>query len=167
VVHRPELRIDSDYEGHQAESEIGACHVYRLDPATGELRVVADDFERPNGLAFSADERRLYISDSRRKHIRAFTVTGAAAVSGGEIFATCEAGTFDGIRLDADGRIWAAAADGLHCFDPDGTLIGKLHVPEVVANFTFGGAKGNHLFICASSSLYSILVNVNGARYPR
>jgi gluconolactonase len=65
------------------------------------------------------------------------------------------------------GRIWAAAADGLHCFDPDGTLLGKLHVPEVVANFTFGGAKRNQLFICATSSLYSILVNFNGASYPR
>jgi sugar lactone lactonase YvrE len=110
--------------------------------------------------------------DSRRGHgvevdIRVFGVTGAAALNGGEVFATCDAGTFDGIRLDASGRIWAAAADGLHCFDPDGTLIGKLHVPEVVANFTFGGAKRNHLFICASSSLYSILVNFNGARYPR
>ena len=94
-------------------------------------------------------------------------MTGAAAVSSGEVFVTCDAGTFDGIRLDASGRIWAAAADGLHCFDPDGTLIGKLHVPEVVANFTFGGAKRNHLFICASSSLYSILVNFNGAPATR
>jgi gluconolactonase len=163
----PSYGIDSDYEGHLADSEIGACHVYRLDPATGALQVIADDFERPNGLAFSADERQLYISDSRRKHIRVFGVTGASAVSSGEVFATCDAGTFDGIRLDASGRIWAAAADGLHCFDPDGTLIGKLHVPEVVANFTFGGTKRNHLFICASSSLYSILVNFNGARYLR
>jgi gluconolactonase len=163
----PSYGIDSDYEGHRADSEIGACHVYRLDQATGALQVIADDFERPNGLAFSADERQLYISDSRRKHIRVFGVTGASTVSSGEVFVTCDAGTFDGIRLDASGRIWAAAADGLHCFDPDGTLIGKLHVPEVVANFTFGGAKRNHLFICASSSLYSILVNFNGARYPQ
>ena len=163
----PSYGIDSDYEGHRADSQIGACHVYRLDPATGALQVIADDFERPNGLAFSADERQLYISDSRRKHIRVFGVTGASAVNSGEVFVTCDAGTFDGIRLDTSGRIWAAAADGLHCFDPDGTLIGKLHVPEVVANFTFGGAKRNHLFICASSSLYSILVNFNGARYPR
>jgi gluconolactonase len=163
----PSYGIDSDYEGHRADSEIGACHVYRLDPATGTVGVVAGDFERPNGLAFSADERRLYISDSRRKHIRVFSVTDESALAGGEIFATSEAGTFDGLRLDATGRIWAAAADGLHCFDPDGTLIGKLRVPEIVANFTFGGAKRNHLFICASSSLYSILVNVNGVRYPR
>ena len=120
----PSYGIDSDYEGHRADSEIGACHVYRLDPATGALQVIADDFERPNGLAFSADERQLYISDSRRKHIRVFGVTGASAVSSGEVFVTCDAGTF-------------------------------------------GGAKRNHLFICASSSLYSILVNFNGARYPR
>jgi gluconolactonase len=163
----PSYGIDTDYEGRRADSEIGACHVYRLDPASGALQVIAGDFERPNGLAFSADEWQLYISDSRRKHIRVFGVTGASAVNGGEVFATCDAGTFDGIRLDASGRIWAAAADGLHCFDPGGTLIGKLHAPEVVANFTFGGAKRNHLFICASSSLYSILVNFNGVRYPR
>jgi gluconolactonase len=93
--------------------------------------------------------------------------SGASAINSGEVFATCDAGTFDSIRLGARGRIWAAAADGLHCFDPDGTLIGKLHVPEVAANFTVGDAKCSHLFICASSSLYSILVNFNGARYPR
>jgi gluconolactonase len=70
------------------------------------------------------------------------------------------------VRIDDGGRIWAAAEDGLHCFDPDGTLIGKLHVPEVVANFTFGGPKRNRLFICATSSLYSIMVNVTGVIYP-
>ena len=162
----PSYGIDTDYEGFRADSEIGACHVYRLDPASGALAVVADDFDRPNGLAFSADERQLYIVDSRRQHMRVFEVTGDT-LAGGAVFATCDAGNFDGIRLDAHGRIWGAAADGLHCFDPDGTLIGKLHVPEVVANFTFGGAKRNQLFICATTSLYSILVNFNGARYPR
>jgi gluconolactonase len=163
----PSYGIDTSYEGHQADSEIGACHVFRLDPASGELRVVADDFDRPNGLAFSADERTLYIVDSRRQHMRIFQVTDDSTLTGGEVFATCDAGNFDGIRLDASGRIWAAAADGLHCFDPDGTLLGKLHIPEVVANFTFGGAKRNHLFICATSSLYAILVNFTGASYPR
>ena len=163
----PSYGIDTSYEGYQADSEIGACYVYRLDPASGELRVVADDFDRPNGLAFSADEHALYIVDSRRQHMRIFQVTGDSTLTGGEVFATCDAGNFDGIRLDASGRIWAAAADGLHCFDPDGTLLGKLHIPEVVANFTFGGAKRNHLFICATSSLYAILVNFTAARYPR
>jgi gluconolactonase len=163
----PAYGIDSDYEGFRADSEIGACYVYRLDPASGAMRVVADDFDRPNGLAFSADERTLYIVDSARRHLRVFGVTGDAALTGGEVFATCTAGSFDGIRLDDRGRIWAAAGDGLHCFDPDGTLLGKLHVPEAVANFTFGGAKRNQLFLCATSSVYSILVNFNGARYPR
>jgi gluconolactonase len=162
----PSYGIDSDYEGFRADSEIGACYVYRLDPASEALLVVADDFDRPNGLAFSADERRLYIVDSRRQHMRAFGVAGDATLTGGRVFATCDAGNFDGIRLDHRGRIWAAAADGLHCFDPDGTLIGKLHVPEAVANFTFGGAKRNQLFICATTSLYSILVNFNAATYP-
>ena len=163
----PSYGIDTSYEGYQADSEIGACYVFRLDPASGELRVVADDFDRPNGLAFSADERTLYIVDSRRQHMRIFQVTQDSTLTGGEVFATCDAGNFDGIRLDASGRIWAAAGDGLHCFDPDGTLLGKLHIPEVVANFTFGGAKRNHLFICATSSLYAILVNFTAARYPR
>jgi len=163
----PSYGIDTSYEGYQADSEIGACYVYRLDPASGKLRVVADDFDRPNGLAFSADERMLYIVDSRRHHMRIFRVTDDSTLAGGEVFATCDAGNFDGIRLDASGRIWAAAPDGVHCFDPDGTRIGKLHVPEAVANFTFGGAKRNHLFICATSSLYAILVNFTAARYPR
>jgi gluconolactonase len=163
----PAYGIDSDYEGFRADSEIGACYVYRLDPATGDMRVVAGDFDRPNGLAFSADERTLYIVDSRRRHIRVFGVTAESTLTGGEVFGTCDTGNFDGIRLDSSGRIWAASPDGLHCFDPDGTLIGKLHVPETVANFTFGGAKRNQLFICATSSVYSILVNFNGASYPR
>jgi len=164
----PSYGIDSDYEGHQAPSEIGACHVYRVRPPDGEVRIVADDFTGPNGLAFSADERQLYIADSRERHIRRFDVGAGqdAALSGGEVFATCDAGAFDGIRLDAAGRIWAAAHDGLHCFDPDGTLLGKLRFPEIVANLTFGGPQRNTLLVCASSSLYSIRVNFTGARYP-
>jgi gluconolactonase len=162
----PSYGIDSDYEGHKAPSEIGACHVYRVTPDTGAVRVCADDFSRPNGLAFSSDEQQLYIGDSHRKHIRRFDVAGDAALSGGDVFATCDAGTFDGIRLDDAGRIWAAAHDGLHCFDPDGTLLGKLHIPEIVSNLTFGGAKRNDLYITASSSLYALRVTFSGAQYP-
>lgn len=162
----PSYGIDSDYEGHQAESEIGACNVYRVDPQTGETRIVADDFVRPNGLAFSADERQLYIVDTRERHIRRFDVAQDATLSGGAVFATCDAGSFDGLRLDALGRIWAAAHDGVHCFDPDGTLLGKLHLPEIVSNLTFGGPKRNDLFITATSSLYAIRLGVTGARYP-
>jgi gluconolactonase len=162
----PAYGIDTDYEGHRAESEIGACHVYRIDPASGEVRIVADDFERPNGLAFTLDERRLYVVDTRRKHIRLFDADDAGKLSGGDVFAECSAGSFDGIRLDGAGRVWAAAHDGVHCFDPDGTLLGKLRVPEIVANLVFGGAQRNHLFITATTSLYALRVNVTGGRYP-
>jgi gluconolactonase len=161
----PSYGIDSDYEGHKAVSEIGACNVYRVDPSTGETTVVADDFVRPNGLAFSPDERQLYVVDTRQKHIRRFDVAGRRLL-GGEVFATCGAGSFDGIRFDEVGRIWAAAHDGVHCFDPDGTLLGKLHIPEIVSNLTFGGPKRNDLFITATSSVYSLRLNVCGVRYP-
>ncbi|HEU5420327.1 MAG TPA: SMP-30/gluconolactonase/LRE family protein [Streptosporangiaceae bacterium] len=162
----PSYGIRSDYEGHQAGMEQDGRYVFRIDPGRGPV-IVADDFDQPNGLAFSADEQQLYIADSSRDHIRLFTVTGDGGLAGGEVFATCDAGTFDGLRLDSAGRVWAAAGDGLHCFDPDGTLLGKLRVPEVVANFTFGGAQRNHLFITATSSLYAARVNVTGMRYPR
>ena len=162
----PAYGIDSDYEGHRAESEIGACHVYRADPASGQLEVVAGDFNRPNGLAFTPEERQLYISDSEERHIRRFTVTEAGGLAGGEVFARCGAGTFDGLRLDSDGRVWVAAGDGLHCFDPDGTLLGKLRVPETVANLAFGGPRRNQLFLCATTSVYSLRMTVTGARYP-
>ncbi|MPZ83047.1 MAG: SMP-30/gluconolactonase/LRE family protein [Actinophytocola sp.] len=164
----PAYGIDGDYEGNKAESEIGACHVYRIDQQTGDVRVVADDFCRPNGLAFSVDERQLYIVDTRQEpsHIRRFDVTGDGTLTGGGIFAECDHGRFDGIRLDDAGRVWAAAWDGVHCFDPDGTLIGKLLLPEPVANLTFGGPKRNHLFITAGTSVYALRVTFNGAVYP-
>ena len=166
----PAYGIDSDYEGHRAESEIGACHVYRVDPA-GRVRIAAEDFVRPNGLAFSPDERRLYVADTGAthvpdgpRHIRAFSVGEDGRLSGGEVFATCTNGLFDGLRLDAEGRIWTSAADGVHVYDPDGTLLGKVKVPERVANVCFGGAKRNRLFVCATSSLYAVLLPVNGAK---
>jgi gluconolactonase len=167
----PTYGIDSDYEGHKAESEIGACHVYRLDPHSGEVRVVSDDFIRPNGLAFSPDERRLYVWDTGAshkengpRHIRVFDVAEGGRLSGGAVFADATAGPFDGFRSDDAGRIWTSAGDGVHCYDPDGTLIGKILVPEVVANVVFGGPKRNRLYICGTTSLYAILLPVNGAK---
>jgi gluconolactonase len=163
----PSYGIDSDYEGFRAESEIGACHVYRVDPVTGAVRIAADDFDRPNGLAFSLDERRLYVADTRANHLRVFDVADDGALSGGEVFADCTVGAFDGLRLDDAGRIWVSAGDGVHCYDPDGTLIGKLRVPETVANLAFGGRRRNHLFVCATTSVYAILLSVTGAPGPR
>ena len=160
----PSYGIDSDYEGHRANSEIGACHVYRVDAGSGAVRIVADDFVRPNGLAFSLDERRLYVSDTRVKHMRVFDVADDGALSGGGVFATCTVGGFDGFRLDDAGRIWTSAGDGVHCYDPDGTLLGKVLVPESVANVVFGGPKRNRLFICATTSLYSVHLKITGPR---
>jgi gluconolactonase len=167
----PAYGIDSDYEGHKGDSELGACHLYRIDPDAGTVGIAADDFIRPNGLAFSRDETRLYVSDTGAthvvngpRHIRVFQVGEDGRLSGGEVFATCSAGLFDGFRLDADGRIWTSAGDGVHCYDPDGTLIGKVLVPEVVANVVFGGPKRNRLYICGTTSLYAIFVQTNGTK---
>ena len=162
----PAYGIDSDYEGHHAESEIGSCNVYRVDPGRDDCRIVADDFARPNGLAFSRDETALYVADTEVNHIRVFRVTAEGGLTDGRVFAECSAGVFDGIRLDTRGRVWAAAGDGVHCFDPDGTLIGKLRLPEPAANLVFGGLKRNRLFVTASTSVYSLLLNVNGAAAP-
>ncbi|RBM21924.1 SMP-30/gluconolactonase/LRE family protein [Streptomyces sp. PT12] len=159
----PDFGIVSDYEGHRAESEIGACNVYRVDPADGEVRLVADGFDGPNGLVFSADGRRLYVSDSRANHIRSFDVRENGTLSGGEVFAACTLGSFDNIRFDDAGRLWAAAMDGgVHCYDPDGTLLGRVKVPEVVANIRFGGPRRNRLFIAATTSVYSLVMSVTG-----
>ena len=160
----PSYGIDSDYEGGRAEPEIDGCHVYRVDPRSGEVQVVADDFERPNGLAFSADESRLYVADTRRKHLRVFDVSTEGRLSGGRVLAECSAGSFDGLRLDTSGRIWAAAHDGVHVFHPEGALLGKLRLPEIVSNLTFGGPRLNHLFVTATSTVYTLRLNVNGLR---
>jgi gluconolactonase len=167
----PAYGIDSDYEGHKSESEIGACNVYCVDPQSGEVRVVADNFVRPNGIAFSPNERRLYIVDTGAthqkdgpRHMRVFDVGEGGKLSGGEVFATCTAGLFDGFRCDTEGRIWTSAHDGVHCYHPDGTLIGRIQVPEVVANVCFGGPKRNRLYICGTTSLYALMGPVNGAK---
>ena len=168
----PSYGIMMDYEGERAESEIGACHVYRVDPDTTEVTAVATDFVKPNGLAFSRDGMTLFVADTGGTHtpggpahIRKFKVNGdGKSLSGGDVFAECTNGFFDGFRLDRDGRIWSSAADGVHCINSQGALIGKVHIPEIVSNVCFGGAKLNRLFITATSSLYSVFLNVNGGR---
>jgi gluconolactonase len=166
----PPYGILSDYEGHKAAQENGN-NVYRVDGQSGAITVVADDFIRPNGLAFSPDEKKLYIVDSaggrtkgQPKHIRVFDVGGGGKLTGGKEFADCTAGRFDGMRFDSDGRLWAATDDGVHCLDTDGTLIGKVKIPEICSNVVFGGAKRNMLYITATTSLYGVLLHVNGAK---
>jgi gluconolactonase len=159
----PSYGIMTDYEGDRAEMEQDGCHVYCVDPSSGVVRQVTDDFDKPNGLAFSPDEKTLYVADSGApKHIRKFGVNGTKLTDQG-VFATCSAGLFDGFRADRNGRIWSSAADGVHCLDPDGTLIGKVRIPELVSSVCFGGAKRNRLFITARKSLYSVFVVANGA----
>lgn len=166
----PSYGIISDYEGDFAESEIGACHVYRIDQS-GKITIVANDFVKPNGIAFSPDEKLLYVADTGAshdpdgpRHIRRFTVGKNGKLSGGKVFAECTAGLFDGFRVDTKGRVWTSAGDGVHCYDPDGTLIGKVKIPEIVANCVFGGAKRNRLFICGTTSLYSVMLTANGSK---
>lgn len=165
----PVYGSESDYEGNKGVLEQDGNHVYRVGPEDGAPQVVANDFVQPNGLAFSPDESLLYIADTGvshvengPRHIRRFQVGTGGALKGGEIFATCENGLFDGFRLDTEGRIWTSAADGVHCYHPDGTLLGKVLVPEVVANLCFGGPKLNYLYICGTTSLYGVRLPVNG-----
>lgn len=167
----PTYGIDSDYEGHRGESEQAGNYVYRIDPATGAPEAVAKDFVQPNGIAFSPDERILYIVDTGRSHrpdgpahIRSFAVDEGGKLRDRGVFADCTAGFFDGLRIDSDGRLWTSAGDGVHCYHPDGTLIGKIRIPEVVANVCFGGAKRNYLYICGTTSLYGVRLPVNGAK---
>ena len=171
----PDYGMLSDYEGDKAASDIGACNVYRIDPLDGAVTIVADDFVKPNGLAFSPDESILYIADTGAshdpengpRHIRACTVTAdGRGLGASSVFATCTAGLFDGFRCDVEGRIWASAADGVHILHPDGTLISRIAIPEIVANVCWGGPKLNRLFICGTSSLYAIMTHTNGATLP-
>lgn len=167
----PPYGILSDYEGLAAEQEQDGCHVYRFDPASGALSRMTGDFVKPNGIAFSVDESRLYIADTGAshdpagpRHIRRFSVRDDGSLAGGEVFATCGNGLFDGFRVDTQDRVWASAADGVHCFNRDGRLIGKVILPEVVANLTFGGPRRNRMFVCATTSLYSVYLTVAGAK---
>jgi len=170
----PSYGIDSDYEGDKSPNEIGAQCVYRIEPDGSAVHRVADGFVQPNGLAFSPDESLLYIVDTGAthvdngpRHIRRFSVgADGRSLTGGEVFAECNAGLFDGFRIDTEGRLWSSAGDGVHCFAPDGTLIGKIRVPETTANVCFGGPKLNRLFICGTTSLYSVYVNARAAARP-
>ncbi|MGK9283315.1 SMP-30/gluconolactonase/LRE family protein [Sinorhizobium meliloti] len=169
----PTYGIMSDYEGYRADPEQPTRNVYRLDPETGELSAVVTDFIQPNGLAFSPDEKTLYVADSSAshddrlpRHIRAFDVTNGGRLVNGRVFCVIDKGIPDGIRTDANGNVWSSAGDGVHCFDPAGKLIGKILVPQTVANLTFGGPRRNRLFIAATRSLYSLYVAVTGSQVP-
>jgi gluconolactonase len=169
----PLYGIANDYEGGRQVSEQPPA-VYRFDPETGDTMIVADDFDGPNGLAFSPDERLLYVAESGdqtqekpRQYIRVFALkSDGRTLSGGEIFHKVDPGFCDGMRVDEDGNIWSSAADGVHCISPDGELLGRIFVPHAVANLTFGGPAKNRLFIGGSTTLYSIFLNCRGVQTP-
>lgn len=169
----PSYGILSDDEGVKAESEIGACHVYRFDPATGDLQIVADDFDKPNGLAFSPDESRLYISDTGfshtpggPRHIRVFDVINGRHLAHGRVFCKVLPGASDGFRIDIHGNLFTSSHDSIQVYAPDGCRLGKILVPEIIANCTFGGLNRDRIFITASTSLYAIDVRTQGALRP-
>jgi gluconolactonase len=166
----PTYGIDSDYEGRRSASEIGRSRLYRVDPTNGKVGVAGDDFVQPNGLAFSPDERRLYVSDTGRTHIedgpahiRVFDVH-RGRLTGGEVFAESPAGFFDGFRVDESGNIWTSAGDGVYCYELEGNLIGRISVPDPVANVCFGGPTRNRLFICATGAVYAVYLLANGVK---
>jgi gluconolactonase len=174
----PGYGIMSNYEGHKASFELPA-NVYRLDPKTGEATVVASDMDKPNGLCFSPDEKKLYIADtgapkqpSDAHPIRVYDVVDGVRLKNDRQFANLAPGSSDGIRCDVEGNVWSAAGwagegfNGVHVFAPDGALIGKIHLPETCANLCFGGAKRNRLFMAASQSLYAVYVETQGAQTP-
>jgi gluconolactonase len=168
----PPYGILSNREGHQAESELGANHVFRFDPVKKEMRIVSALIEEPNGLAFSLDESLLYVSDtsaatrtdgSGHHHIVVFDVVGSQELVNPRVFAVVEPGLADGFRVDVHGFIYTSSEDSVQVYHPDGTRIGRIAVPEKVGNVVFGGEAGDELFICASTSLYRVRLNTRGA----
>ena len=166
----PPFGILGYYEGHPAQPEL-PTNVYRWDPKSHELTVVAGDVARPNGLAFSPDESQLYIIEAgvSPRVIRAYDVVDGARLANSRTLIKAEPeGTPDGLRVDVDGNLWVGwgmgkeGLDGVSVFNPAGTLIGRIDLPERCANVCFGGRHRNRLFMCGSTAVYSLFVNTQG-----
>nr|WP_198984544.1 SMP-30/gluconolactonase/LRE family protein [Herbaspirillum sp. ASV7] len=166
----PPFGLVSDYMGQVAQPELSA-NLYRLDTRSGVLECVADQIPGPNGLAFSPDERKLYVvaSRARPRSILQFDVVDGHRLTGGKVLIDAADGTPDGFRVDIDGNLWcgwgtgSAELDGVRVFAPDGSAIGHIALPERCANLCFGGRLRNRLFMASTSSLYALYVNTRGA----
>jgi gluconolactonase len=166
----PPYGIISDREGHKAESELGDNYVFRYDPDSGDLAIVSNFAEDPNGLAFSPDESVLYVSDTSAARVEGgdhqivvFDVVDGCRLDRPRIFATIEHGVADGLRVDVHGNVFTSSAIGILAYSPGSDLLGVIPVPETVSNCVFGGSDGRRLFITASTSLYSVEVLTSGA----
>ena len=172
----PPYGIDpSEREGHAAEPEYEGCFVFRLDPATGAVDPVITDMIHPNGLAFSLDEKTLFVSDTgfyagsaAARHIRAYDVdVRGATCSNGREFAVVRPGASDGFRVDVEGRIWTSSEDSVQILSSTGEVLERIPIPEKVSNVCFGGASGRDLYVTASTSLYRIRTTTTQAPRPR
>jgi gluconolactonase len=167
----PPYGILSDREGHKARSEQKANHVFCFDPKTQHLHAATAQVDEPNGLAFSPDEKVLYVSDTSaalrpgNHHIVAFDVEGFT-LKHMRVVAQIQPGLPDGFRIDVNGWIYTSCESGVQILTAEGHLLGYIHVPERVGNLTFGGAARNQLFIAASTSLYRIVLNTRGLQQP-
>ena len=168
----PSYGITQPAEGYPGEREYGDHWVFRFDPADGSLTPVVLDVEDPNGLAFSPDESLLYVSDTSaalappgvgNHHIRVYDVVEGRRCTNGRVFAEVSPGVADGFRVDVTGNVWTSSHDSVQVFAPDGARLGKIPVPEIVANVCFGGPDRSTLFIAASSGLYRVLTRTRGA----
>jgi gluconolactonase len=171
----PTFGVDGNYEGIKGEHEQEKHNVFRVDARSGAIAAVIEDVVQPNGICFSPDEKTLYVIDSAApSHIRAFDVDAAAGrVRNERVFAKgFDPGLTDGMRCDTEGNVWCSMGwgdskeDGVRCYSPGGDLLGKIHLPETCANLTFGGPLRNRLYMCASTSVYTCYVGVQGAAKP-
>jgi len=163
----PPYGILSDYEGYVGNQEYGGCYVFKYDPKINRLDVVTKKLDRPNGICFSNDEKKLYISDTGEniKCLYVFDVEGDL-ISNQKLVYDFKPFFSDGFRCDKDGNIWTSAGKAIKCFNPQNELIGQLILPELVSNLEFGGKEGNILYVTATSSLYAMELNQIGAKFP-
>jgi gluconolactonase len=165
--------IAGTVEGTPSPYEVPGDFVYRYDPETEELAIVASDFVKPNGLAFSLDEKRLYIGDTAKSHdpygnhhVRVFDIIDGKTLANGRLLAEIDPGVPDGFRFDYNGYLYISSQDSIQVYTEAGEQLGKISVPETVSNCVFGGKNKDRLFITASTSLYSVMLNTRGAQKP-
>jgi gluconolactonase len=165
----PTYGIQGAYEGFRGQSETKDA-VYRVDPKTGQMDKVTDDADKPNGICFSPDYKKVYVADTGMPHdIRVYDIDAKSLKNGKQLLvmrnpqSPGQNAAADGIRCDIDGNIWAGANPGVQIITPNGEPIGVIRLPENCANVSFGGTKRNRLFMAASQSLYVVYVQTTGA----